>query len=102
VFENRRQIRIFGPKRDEMVRDWKKLHNEEPHNMCSSSSRIRMIKSRRMRWAGHIAHRRTRNAGRILVGKSEGKRPLGRTRRRWEVNIKIRYSRDRRELYGLD
>jgi hypothetical protein len=66
--------------------DWRKLHNEELHNLYSSPNIIRMIKSRRMRWAGHVPRMgETRNAYRILVGKPEGKRPLGRPRRRWVV-----------------
>jgi hypothetical protein len=69
---------------------WRKPHNEELHNLYPSPSKIRMIKSRRMRWAGHVVHMRTkRNAYRILVGKSEGNRPLGRPRRRWVDNINI-------------
>jgi hypothetical protein len=77
------------------------LHNEELHNLYSSPNIIRMIKSRRMRWAGHVARMgETRNACRILVGKPEGKRPLGRPRRRWVDNIKI----DLREIRwdGMD
>jgi hypothetical protein len=70
--------------------DWRKLHNEELHNLYSSPNIIRMIKSRKMRWAGHVARMwETRNAYRILVGKPEGKRPLGRQRRRWVDNIKM-------------
>jgi hypothetical protein len=70
--------------------DWRKLHNEELHNLYSSPNIIRMIKPRRMRWVGHVARvGETRNAYRILVGKPEGKRPLGRPRRRWVDNIKI-------------
>jgi hypothetical protein len=83
-------ILIFGSKRDEVTGDWRKLHNEELHNLYSSPSIIRMIKSRRMRWAGHIARMgEKRNAYRILVGKPEGKRPLRRPRRRWVDNIKM-------------
>jgi hypothetical protein len=89
VFENRVLRRIFGPKRDEVTRDWKKLHNEELQNLYSSPNIIRMINSRRMRWAGHVARMGKRNAYRILVGKLEGKRPLGRPRRRWVDNIKM-------------
>jgi hypothetical protein len=82
--------RIFGPKRDEVTGDWRKLHNEELHNLYSSPNIIRMIKSRRMKWTGHLARMgETRNAYRILLGKPEGKRPLGRPRRRWVDNIKI-------------
>jgi hypothetical protein len=68
---------------------WRKLHNEELHNLYSSPSIIRVIKSRRMRWAGHVARIREKNAYRILVGKPEGKRPVGRPRRRWVDNIKM-------------
>jgi hypothetical protein len=71
--------RIFEPKRDEMTGGWRKLHNEELHNLYSSSSIIRMIKSMRLRWEGHVARMRERRyACRILVGKPEGRRPLGR------------------------
>jgi hypothetical protein len=89
VFENR-VLRIFGSKRDEMTGGWRKLHNEELRSLYSSPSIIRMIKSRRMRWVGHVARMgERRNACRILVGKPEGKRPLGRSRRRWVDNIKM-------------
>jgi hypothetical protein len=78
VFENRELRRIFGPKRDEVTGDWRKLHNAELHNLYSSPNIITMTKSRRMRWAGHVARMgETRNAYRILVGKPEGKIPLG-------------------------
>jgi hypothetical protein len=81
---------ILGPKRDDVTGGWRKLHNEEFHNLYSSQSIIRTVKSRRMRWAGHVARMWERkNAYRILVGKPEGKRLLGRTRRGWEDNIKI-------------
>jgi hypothetical protein len=73
VFDNRVLRRIFGPKRDEVTGDWRKLHNEELHNLYSSPSIIRMIKSRRMRWAKHVVRMaEKRNAYRLLVGKSEG------------------------------
>jgi hypothetical protein len=82
--------RIFGPKRDEVTGDWIKLHNEELHSLYSSPSIIRMIKSRRMRWAGHVAPMgEKRNAYRVFVGKPAGKRPLGGPRRRWVDNIKM-------------
>jgi hypothetical protein len=83
MFENRVLRRIFGPKRDEVPGDWRKLHNEELHNLHSSPDIIRQIKSRRMRWAGHVARmREERKVYKVLVGKPEGKRPLGRPRRR--------------------
>jgi hypothetical protein len=70
--------------------EWRKLHNEELHDLYSSPSIIRLIKSRRMRWAGHVARMgEKRNAYRLLVGKQEGKRPLGRPRRRWVDNIRM-------------
>jgi hypothetical protein len=89
VFENRVLRRIFGPKRDEVKGKWRKLHNEELRDLYSSPSVIRIIKSRRMRWAGHVARMgEKKNAYRLLVGKPDGKRPLGRPRRRWvESNI---------------
>jgi hypothetical protein len=90
VFENRALRRIFGPKRDKVTGGWRKLHNEELHNLYCSPSIIRMIKSRRMRWAGHVARmRENRNAYMILVRKLEGNRPLRRTRSRWVDNIKM-------------
>jgi hypothetical protein len=76
-------------KRDEIVGGWRKLHNEELRNLYFSPNITRMIKSRRMRWAGHVACTEKRNAYSILVGKPEGKRPLGRHKRRLEGNIKI-------------
>jgi hypothetical protein len=90
VFENRVLRRIFQPKRDEMMREGRKLQNEELRDLYSSSSIIRIIKSRRMRWTGHVARMgEERNAYRLLVGKPEGKRPLGRPRRRWANNIRM-------------
>jgi hypothetical protein len=86
VFENRMLRRIFGPKRDEVTGGWRKLHNEELHNLYSSPSITRMIKLIRMRWAGHVARTgEKRNSYRILVGKPEGKGPL----ERWVDNIKM-------------
>jgi hypothetical protein len=84
VFENRVLRRIFGPKRDEVRGEWRKLHNKELHDLYSLPSIIRIIKSRRMRWASHVARMGEKiNAYRLLVGQSEGKRPLGRPRHRW-------------------
>jgi hypothetical protein len=100
VFENRVLRRIFGPKRDQVTGGWRKLHNEELHNLYSSPSIIIMIKSRRMRWAGHVA--RMGGEKRILVGKPEGKRPLGRSRRRWRTILKwILERQDRMVWIGL-
>jgi hypothetical protein len=90
VFENRVLRRIFGPKRDEVTGEWRKLHNEGLSDSYSSPSIIKIIKSRRMRWAGNVARMgEKRNTYRLLVGKPEGKRPLGRRRRRWVDNIRI-------------
>jgi hypothetical protein len=89
VFENRVLRRILGPKRDELTGEWRKLHKEELRDLYSSPSIIRIIKSRRMRWAGHVARMGEKiNAYRLLVGKPEGKKPLERPRRRWVDNIK--------------
>ncbi|KAJ4448991.1 hypothetical protein ANN_00383 [Periplaneta americana] len=90
VFENKVLRKIFGAKRDEVTGEWRKLHNAELHTLYSSPDIIRNIKSRRLRWAGHVARMgESRNAYRVLVGRPEGKRPLGRPRRRWEDNIKM-------------
>jgi hypothetical protein len=90
VFGNRVLRRIFGPKRDEETVEWRKLLNKELHDLYSSPSIIRIIKSWRMRWAGHVARMREKmHSYRLLVGKPEGKRPLGRPRRRWMDNIRI-------------
>jgi hypothetical protein len=89
VFENRVLRKIFGPKREE-GRSWRKLHNDEFHNLYPSPNIVRVIKSRRMRWAEHVARMgEVRGVYRVLVGKPEGKRTLGRLRRRWEDNIKM-------------
>jgi hypothetical protein len=90
VFENRVLGRIFGPKRDEGTGGWRKLHNEELHGLYCSPSIIRVIKARRMRWAGHVTRMgEVRGAYNILVGKPERRRPLGRPRHRWEDDIKM-------------
>jgi len=81
--------RIFGPKREEVTRKWRKLHNKELNDLYSSPNIVRVIKSR-TRWVGHVARMgERRDVYRALVGKPEGKRPLGRPRRRWEGNIKM-------------
>jgi len=90
VFENRVLRRIFGPKKDEVTVQWSKLHNEELNDLYSSPNIVRVIKSRRMRWAGHVARRgKRRGVYRVFVEKPEEKIPLGRPRRRWEDNIKM-------------
>jgi hypothetical protein len=89
VFENRVLKRIIGPKRDELMGEWRKLHNEKLCDVYSSPSINRLLKSRRMRWARHVAPmKEKRNAYRLLVGKSEGKRPLRRSRLRRVDNIR--------------
>jgi hypothetical protein len=88
VFENRVLRRIFGPN-TEVTGGWRKLRNEELHNLYSSPSIIRMIKSKRMRWSGHVARmEKPRNAYRILMGKPEGKIPLTRPRSSWRIILK--------------
>ena len=99
VFENRVLRRVFGPKRDEVTGEWRKLHNEELDDLYSLPNIVRVVKSRRIRWAGHVARMgEDRGVHRVLVGRPEGKRPLGRPegkrplgrpRRRWEDNIKL-------------
>jgi len=89
VFENRVLRRVFGPKRDEVTREWRKLHNEELRDLYSLPNIVRVVKSRRMRWAGHVAHiGEGRVVHRVLVGKPEGKRTLGRPRRRWRIILR--------------
>jgi hypothetical protein len=90
VFENRVLRRIFGPKRDEVTGEWRKLHSEELHNLYSSPYIIRQIKSRRMRWAGHVARvGEETKFYKVLVERTEGKRPLRRPRRSWEDGIRM-------------
>jgi len=82
--------RIFGPRRDEVTGEWRRLHNEGLNDLYSSLNIVRVIKSRRMRWAGHVARMgEGRGVCRVLVGKPEGKRPMGRPRRRWVDNIRM-------------
>jgi hypothetical protein len=89
VFENRVLRKIFGHKRDEVTGEWRKLLNEELKDLYCSPNIVQVIKSRRMRWAGHVTRMgERRGIQRILVGKPEGKRPFGRPRHRWEDNIK--------------
>jgi len=97
VFENRVLRRVFGSKRDEVTGEWGKLHNEGLSDLYSLPNIVRVVKSRRMRWAGHVA-RVGEGIGvhRVLVGKPEGKRPLWRPRRRWEYNIRM----DLQEVVG--
>ena len=97
MFENRVLRRVFGPTRDSVTGEWRKLHNEELSDLYSLPNIVRVVKSRRMRCAGHVAHMgEGRVVHRVLIGKREGKRPLGRPRRRWVDNIKM----DLREVGG--
>jgi len=99
VFENKVLRRVFGPKRDEVTREWRKLHNEELRDPYSLPNIVRVLKSRRMRWEGHVARMAEgRGVHRVLVGEPEGKRPFGRPGLRWEDNIKM----DLREVGGVE
>jgi len=89
VFENMLLSRIFGPRRDEVTGEWRRSHNVELNDLYTSPNIVRVTKSRRMRWAGHVARMgEERGVYRVLMGKQEGKRPLGRPRRRWVDNIR--------------
>ena len=95
VLENRVLRRIFGPKKDEVTREWRKLHNEELNGLYSSPNIFRVNKSKRMRWAGHVARMgQRRGVYMVLVGKPKGKRPYGEPRRRREDSIKVGASRN--------
>ena len=90
VFENMVLRRIFGPRREEVTGEWRRLYNEELNDLYSSPNIVWVIKSRRMRWAGHVAHMgEERGVYRVLVGKPEGRKPLGRPTRRWVDNIRM-------------
>jgi len=90
MFENMVLRGIFGPRRDEVTGEWRRLHNEELNDLYSSPNIVKVIKSRRMRWAGHVARMgEERGVYRVFVGKPEGKRTLGRPRRRWVDNIRM-------------
>jgi len=90
VFENRVLRRVFGPRRDEVTEEGRKLHKEELGDLYSLPNIVRVVKSRRMGWVGHVARMgEGRGVYRVLVGKPEGQRTLGRPRRRWEDNIKM-------------
>jgi len=90
VFENMVLRRIFGPRRDEVTGEWRRLHNEELNDLYCSPNIVRVLKSRRMRWVGHVARMgEERGAYRVLVGKPEGRRPPGRPRRRWVNTIRM-------------
>ena len=103
VFENRVLRRVVGPKRDEVTGEWKKVHNEELNDLYRSLKIVGVIKSRSMRSVGHVAPMgEGRGVYRVLVGKPEGKRKLGRPSRRWEDNIEIDHQEVGCFVYGLD
>ena len=89
MFQNMVLMRIFGPRRDEVTGDWRRLHNEELNDLYSSPNIVRVIKSRIMRWVGHVARMGEERGCIGCCGKPEGKRPLGRRRRRWVDNIRM-------------
>jgi hypothetical protein len=103
VFENRVLRRIFGPKRDEVTGEWRKLHNEELNDLYSTPNIVRATKLRRMKLVWHVARMVERTGVyRVLVDKPERKRPLGKPRRRWEDNIKMDLSENGMWGYGMD
>jgi hypothetical protein len=87
VFTNRVLRRVFGPKRDEVTGKWRNLHSEEPHILYSSPNIVRQIKSRRMKWAGHVVHMGQEKSVQGFGGKAQEKRPLGRPRHGWDNGI---------------
>jgi hypothetical protein len=90
IFENRVLRRIFGPKRDEVTGEWRRLHNKNNYALYSSPNIMQVIRSRRLRWAGHVAHMgEKRGACRALMGQPEGRKPLGKHRCRWGDSIKL-------------
>jgi len=90
VFENRVLRRIFGPRRDEVTGEWRRLHNKELNDLYSSPNIVWVIKSRRMRWAGNVAHMgEERGVYRVLLGKLDGRKQVGRPRHRWVDNIRM-------------
>jgi hypothetical protein len=103
VFENKVLSRVFGTKRDEVTGEWKNLHSGELHNLYSSPDIIRQIKSRRMRWAAHVARMEDdRKLYKIFMGKSKGKRPYGRPKGRWEDMIRMYFREIGWEGGGVD
>jgi hypothetical protein len=103
MFGDRVLRRIFGPKRDEVTGKLRKLHNEELNDLYCSPNIVLVIKARRMRWTGHVAHMgKERGVYRVLVGKPEIKRPLGRPRHRWKDNVKMDLQEVERRRCGVD
>jgi hypothetical protein len=89
VFENRVLRKLIGPKRDEVTGEWRKLHNEKLNDLYSLPSIVRVVKSRRMRWAGHVARMGyVRGVHRLLMEKPVGKRPLGKPRQKWRIILR--------------
>ena len=103
MYKNRERRKIFGPKRDEVAGEWRRLHNRELYNLYSSTNIIWVIKSRRMRWVGQVARMgNKKRVYRVWVGRPERRRPLGRPRRRWEDNIKMYLQEVGWGMYWID